>query len=199
MKSPYRIALLTLAVWQVFSASVGAAPAKRIRVTPLSGEEKADLAFMREEEKLARDVYLAMAEKWKVRVFSNIARSEQTHMDSIASLLARYGVADPVAGMPAGQFATETFQTLYTQLIERGSQSLQAALEVGALIEETDIVDLWERTDAATHADIIQVYQNLESASENHLRAFVAQLAGLGIAYEPVHLTPGRYEAIINP
>jgi hypothetical protein len=173
--------------------------AAQARLIPLSAEEKADLVYMREEEKLARDVYLAMSAKWGAAIFSNIAKSEQTHMNSIATLLARYGVADPVAGMQAGQFATEKCHTLYAELVATGNQSLNDALAVGATIEEIDIIDLWDCLTVAKHADITRVYQNLEAASENHLRAFVGQLAARGVTYQPQYLTPEEYQQIVNP
>ncbi len=165
---------------------------------PLSPAEADGLVFMREEEKLARDVYLTLAEQWQVRIFSNIAASEQTHMDSIYTLLVRYGIPDPVAGMGVGEFATEHFQTLYTDLVASGSESLAGGLQAGATIEEIDIVDLVEKLADATHPDIRRVYQNLEQASENHLRAFVGQLAALGIVYEPQYLDPEWYAQIIG-
>lgn len=40
---------------------------------PLSAAEEAGILFMREEEKLARDVYLALNEIWQLRVFEKIA------------------------------------------------------------------------------------------------------------------------------
>ena len=169
------------------------------RLVPLSEQEQSDLLFMREEEKLARDVYLTLSAKWKTPIFSNIASSEQNHMDSILTLLNRYGVADPVAGMGVGEFATEHFQTLYAELVAWGNQSLVDALKVGCAIEEIDIIDLWNCMAATTHQDVLRVYQNLEAASENHLRAFVGQLASRGVTYEPEYLTDEQYQQIINP
>ena len=167
-------------------------------VVPLREEEKADLLHMREEEKLARDVYIAMYARWEAAVFSNITGSEQTHMDSVANLLAKYKLADPVAGLAPGQFATEYFQNLYTQLVETGNQSIEAALEVGGAIEEIDILDLWECIDRTTRTDIRRVYQNLEAASENHLRAFVSEFTSRGVTYEPKYLTQDQYDQIIG-
>jgi hypothetical protein len=80
------------------------------RVRPLSPAEQDGLRFMREEEKLARDVYLTLAAQWQSAIFANIAASEQTHMSSILTLLTRYNVPDPVAGMGVGEFATEHFR-----------------------------------------------------------------------------------------
>ena len=177
--------------------SLAAGP--QTRIVPLSTQEKADLVYMREEEKLARDVYLTLFAKWQTPVFSNIAASEQNHMDSVLTLLNRYGVADPVAGMGVGEFATEHFQTLYAELVAWGNQSLVDALKVGCAIEEIDIIDLWNCMAATTHQDVLRVYQNLEAASENHLRAFVGQLASRGVTYEPEYLTDEQYQQIINP
>lgn len=176
-----------------------AARTLQVQSTPLSADEVSDLQHMREEEKLARDVYLALGKTWSLRTFSNIAGSEQTHMDQVATLLTRYGVADPVAGLGAGQFATEHFQALYTDLVAKGSQSLVDALESGAVIEEIDIIDLLDCITATTHQDIAKVYTNLNAASENHLRAFVGQLANRGVVYIPQYLTQEQYDGIINP
>jgi hypothetical protein len=173
----------------------GATP---VAPAPLSPAEVEGLVFMREEEKLARDVYLTLAEQWPVSIFSNIAASEQRHMDSVHTLLVRYDVPDPVAGMGVGEFASEEFQDLYADLVASGSTSLAGALTVGATIEEIDIIDLVEKLEDATHRDIQRVYQNLEKASENHLRAFVGRLAALGTVYEPQYLDSEWYAQIIG-
>ena len=89
------------------------------------------ILFMREEEKLARDVYLALAERWDMNVFSNIARSEQTHMDSILTLIDLFDLEDPVGNAGQGVFLNQDLQTLYNDLIERGNMSLEEALLVG--------------------------------------------------------------------
>ena len=138
----------------------------------------ADLAFMREEEKLAHDVYTALYEKWGLRVFSNIAASEQRHTDAIAVLIDRYGYADPVDGNGAGVFEDATLQALYDELVAKGLTSVSDALAVGVLIEETDIADLQARIAHTTEADVRSVYENLLSGSYNHLDAFTGDGAG---------------------
>ena len=55
--------------------------------TVISDEEATGLIFMREEEKLARDVYLTLYDVWETAVFDNIASSEQTHMDAVLMLI----------------------------------------------------------------------------------------------------------------
>lgn len=134
--------------------------------------EKAALEYMRQEEKLARDVYLTLAERWSVPVFRNIARSEQTHMSAVKVLLDRYGIADPVAGLARGDYALPALDSLYAELVAKGSASLAAAAAVGVQIERLDIADLKERLAQTTAADIRLVFTRLARASQNHLAAF---------------------------
>ena len=149
-----------------------------IPASDLSAEEAAALLFMREEEKLARDVYNQMYALWGQPVFQNIAASEQAHMDEIKLLLDRYGLADPALG--PGQFTDPSLQALYNQLIAQGYVSLSEALNVGALIEQTEIADLLARLAQTDNADIQLVYTNLMNASYNHLAAFTGEQGGNG-------------------
>ncbi len=134
------------------------------------------LTYMREEEKLARDVYLFLYEKWGSGIFTNIAASEQIHMDAIKKLLDKYRIADPAAGNDFGVFYNGALQALYNELIEYGSGSLAQAIEVGMIIEKTDIEDLTQGKAASTHKDIITVYNNLYEGSLRHLDAFNSHL-----------------------
>ena len=149
-----------------------------IPASDLSAEEAAALLFMREEEKLARDVYNQMYALWGQPVFQNIAASEQAHMDEIKLLLDRYGLSDPALG--PGQFTDPSLQALYNQLIAQGSISVTEALNVGGLVEQTDIADLQNRLAQTDNADIQLVYTNLMNASYNHLAAFTGEQGGNG-------------------
>jgi hypothetical protein len=167
----------------------------------LSVEETEGILLMREEEKLARDVYLTLYEKWNIPVFLNVAQSEETHMDAMELLIERYGLTDPVADESAskrGTYAREEFNKLYTELTEQGLASYQAALEVGALIEDLDIADLQKLLSESGSDDVKVVYQNLLKGSRNHLRSFVRQLERQGRDYSPVYISPDDYEGIIS-
>ncbi len=171
----------------------------RIETLPLAtltAEEIDGLAWMREEEKLAHDVYVALGDTWGSRVFDNITAAETTHMDAIKTLLDRYGIADPAAGQPAGVFTNPDLQALYADLVTRGKASLVEAFTVGALIEDLDISDL--RVRATDTPDIALVYGDLERGSENHLRAFVRNLGRQGAAYSPAYLSADEFESIIG-
>ncbi len=82
-----------------------------VRVQPLSVDEAATLTFMREEEKVARDVYLNMAARWALPPFANIAKSEQQHMDAIKAKLDKYGLPDPALA-EMGAFRNAELQDL---------------------------------------------------------------------------------------
>lgn len=158
----------------------------------LSAEEQAGLLYMYEEEKLARDVYNALNATWNLTTFQNIAASEQMHMDSVKSLLDRYGLTAPA--LPAGSFADASLQNLYATLTAQGSQSVAEALKVGAAIEEIDILDLQTRLSQTDNADIQMVYNNLMNGSKNHLQAFsFAFQAQTGETYIPQYMTPEQY------
>jgi len=155
------------------------------------------LQLMREEEKLAHDVYLALYEKWQVPVFTNIANAESRHYDAVGYLLETYGVED-TAYEKEGKFKNEDMANLYTELVEKGSSSLESAFEVGALIEELDIQDLQEQLGAGNDDLVTTVFGNLERASEMHLRAFTNQLAMRGIDYTPQILDKASFLAITD-
>ncbi|BBB47111.1 DUF2202 domain-containing protein [Pelolinea submarina] len=163
----------------------------------LSDQETTDLLYMREEEKLAHDVYINLYDKWGLPVFSNIASSESTHTASVLTLLNRYGIADPALGLAEGQFQNADLQALYDTLTKQGSLSLGDALKVGAAIEEIDILDLQDTIANTTQADIRLVYENLLAGSSNHLRAFVNTLQQTGETYQPQYLSAEEYQAIL--
>lgn len=163
----------------------------------LTQDEIDGLLLMREEEKLARDVYNYFATLYTVRIFDNIASSENTHMEAVKYLLDLYELEDP-ASLEPGVFNNSELQQLYTDLTAQGAVSLEAALIVGGAIEEIDIIDLMELLEATTNSDLTLVYGNLLKGSRNHLRAFVRTLSRQGFVYEPQYLDVALYNEIIN-
>jgi hypothetical protein len=162
----------------------------------LTTEEIDGLMWMREEEKLAHDVYVALYDLWQVPIFSNISRAELTHTDSVKTILDRYQLEDPAIDTPDGVFTNPDIQALYNDLVAQGSESLIEALKVGALIEDLDIFDL--QALATDTPDIALLYANLEKGSRNHMRAFISNLDQRGGAYTPVYLTPDAFAEIIS-
>lgn len=164
----------------------------------LTDVEKASLQFMREEEKLARDVYRYLYEQHGALVFTNIAASEQSHMDAVKELLVKYNVPDPVATDIPGIFINQDLQALYDKLIFDGKFSLADALTVGATIEDLDLFDLNNELLKTNNADIETIYNSLIKGSRNHLRAFYGQLVTLGETYIPQYISQAYFDSIIN-
>jgi hypothetical protein len=195
-----QVPVLFTAILMIFGALFCSA-AYSATTQPLSDEEEADLLFMREEEKLARDVYLTLYEKWDLATFSNIASSEQMHMNALLKLLKKYGLPDPAAGNDIGEFTDTDLQTLYATLIASGMVGPQQALMVGGIIEEKDMVDIQAAIERSDHADIDLVYESLLCGSRNHLRAFAqAILAQFGVTYTPQweESDPAQIDAILT-
>ena len=138
----------------------------------LSAKEKDGLIYMRLEEKLARDVYLTLGKSYKQKMFVNIPKSEQRHMDALKFLLDKYEIADPVVNNEIGAFSNTYFKEFYDDLVRKGMVPFKDAMLVGKEIEEMDIEDLDERILHTDNPDIKAVYKNLKRGSENHLRAF---------------------------
>jgi hypothetical protein len=156
------------------------------------------LKFMGEEEKMSRDVYRTLGDRWNLRIFGNINQAEQRHMDRVKILMQSYGIADPVVSDRVGVFANPELATMYTQLVQRGQTSLLEALKVGALIEETDIKDLRDRLNATANPQIKATYGYLLQGSYNHLQAFVRQIERQGGAYTPQVLSQPEVKAILD-
>ncbi len=202
-------------------------PASTRSIPTLDTAEETHLIFMREEEKLARDVYLTFADMYPEQpVFSTIATgSEQTHTDTIRDKLAQFDIADPnpqanvlpeSIGVYTGETYGEYFSEKYRQLVDYGMQSELHALYVGALIEELDMHDIVECPKVIVSMDndieedgcglnytdelaIINAYSSLVDGSEYHLRAFVGQIeAVIGVGnYEAQYLTQEEVDTIL--
>jgi hypothetical protein len=168
-----------------------------VETSELSIDEENLLIELKEEEKLARDVYLAMYEKWGSNIFMNISKAEETHMKSVIRLLSNYGSSDTLVAF-TGVFADTKFQDLYDTLVNKGSQSIEEAMGIGALVEEMDIFDINVILDQTDNPNIVMVLGNLEKGSRNHLRSFNKQLSNLGITYSPEYISQSEYEQIIS-
>ncbi len=164
----------------------------------LTEGEEDGLLQMREEEKLARDVYITLGKKWSLPLFSNISQSEQTHTDAIKILLDRYIISDPVSDNTVGVFRSQTFQKLYDDFVAKGSKSLVDALIVGATVEDLDIFDLENLMNQTDKQDILVTYSNLQRGSRNHMRAFVKNINSRGGTYAPQYIPKNEFNIIVS-
>lgn len=157
-----------------------------------------DLQFLREEEKLARDVYITLYAKWKINIFNNISKSEQQHTDAVKALIAARGFVDPVTDDTVGVFVNKTLDGLYGSLTSKGALSEVEAIIVGVTIEDLDIEDIEHMKARTSDKEALAVYDNLQCGSRNHLRSFVAQLANRGGTYTPQYISTTTYNQIIQ-
>lgn len=166
--------------------------------TAISQLEATSLKFMREEEKLARDVYQALYDIWGTPIFKNIADSEQSHTNTVQVLLDKYNIEDPVVDNTLGIFTDPYFTKKYNELVSLGSESFENALRVGTLIEELDIADINEQLEIIKKKDITKAYSNLLKGSRNHLRGFYKLVLNAGIDYTPQFISQEEFDEIVN-
>ena len=163
----------------------------------LTEDMKYSLAYMWHEEKLARDIYLALNEKYANSKMAMIASNgEETHITLVQSLVKKYdlnitNLSDyevsyteaELNALGSGEFAVPEIQSLYDDLYARGSASAEAALKVGCMVEVTDINDLTLYiSQAGETEDLADVFTYLRSGSYKHYWAFDAELTALGVA-----------------
>lgn len=202
LKTIARAAVLALLMTATISATLADNPAwagngKGTGFVVLAEPEAGMLTFMREEEKLARDVYLDMQALWGAVVFSNIATSEQQHMDTMKKMLDKYGLPDPA--LPTiGLFTNPDLQAKHDELVASGSLSYIDGLYAGATIEEIDMIDIQHAIDITSHLDLVTAYQNLLEGSKSHLRAFVGALRAQGVDYTPQFISQELFDAIMG-
>jgi hypothetical protein len=140
----------------------------------LTATQKRTLARNAEEEKLAHDVYLRLAQSSGDARFTRIAAAESRHLAMVRTLLDRYHVDDPTQGLAEGEFATPAVTAEYRRYVDAGSGSVADALGVGRQIERTDIDALAQAQRGLDAPDVETLYEHLGLASQMHLRAFSA-------------------------
>ncbi len=169
------IVIISLVMVTPLSAKGPGGGKKGQSLPTLLTEEINHIKYMREEEKLARDVYLTLYEQYETAIFANISESEQRHMDALKRLIDKYGLKDPVENDDVGAFTNQVFSKLYSELVSRGELSYCDALQVGVDIEVLDIEDIEIALNEVQAADVTRVLQNLLNGSYNHLNAFSSQ------------------------
>ena len=206
MKTIKQVLTMLLAV-TVFAAPVasmagnkgkGSDRSSRGADTSLDATEIQNLEYMREEEKLARDVYRTLYGIWGLPVHDNISESEEVHTSRVQDMIEKYRLTDPVVDDTTGVFVDQYLANLYAELVAEGSRSSLKALYVGAAIEEIDMLDLQRAIDETDNADIQRLYEGLMSGSRNHLRAYVGQIENLGIVYEAQYLPQDEVDSIVD-
>jgi hypothetical protein len=154
-------------------------------VAALSDAQKESLLFMYNEEKMARDLYVSLNALNPIKTLENIAlRAEQTHMEMVYELITKYDLdTQNLTELAPNEFSNAAVQNLYDALYERGAPSLQASLEVGCMVEVTDINDLnVHLAEVQGIEDLEAVFENLRAGSYTHYWAFDTALKNMGVS-----------------
>jgi hypothetical protein len=162
----------------------------------LGAEAQAALLFQIDEERMARELYLAFGEQWGLQPFVKIPQAEARHEQLMRDVAARAGIAAPTA--VAGTFDSTEVQLRYDALLALGLESADSALRAAAFVEEQDIADLQALIATTDNETLREAAIALKTGSGHHLQAFVGVLAARGITYEPKVLEPEEYQAIID-
>jgi len=167
------------------------------RAEPLGADEQRDLQRIREQRKLARDLYWDLAKHWGSLVLVRLGAAEQAHLNALDTLLDHYDLSDPVAGPAVGESGDPKFHALHAQIVEVGHRSEMAASQAGLLVEEMSLSDLAAARARTRRPEIAAVYDDLLRDSRNHLRALFRQMQRFEGEYVPQSLSLSDFEAIV--
>ena len=76
----------------------------------------------------AGDLYVTFADKYAVPVFGHIAAAETQHLNTVRTLLARYGLTDPTADKAAGKFSDPAVQADPAAYVEASCMAIFRSL-----------------------------------------------------------------------
>lgn len=162
----------------------------------LTAEEIEFLFAVREDEKVARDLYAHFYSKYQLKPFEMIGKAESNHISAVEKLLTFYSISFPALS-EAGIFANAERQLNYTTLAASGNTSLEA-FTTAAKLEETGIYDYMTVLQDITNPNIKLVIEHLMKASSNHLKAFLRNIDALGGSYTPSILSQEQFDNIIK-
>ena len=78
-----------------------------------TGLTNTQLTEMREEERMARDLYTQLGKSSGEAIFTRIAGAEQRHLDAVERLMASQGMDPAAGGTTVGRYAVPDLQSAY--------------------------------------------------------------------------------------
>jgi hypothetical protein len=159
MRQIGKIMLTAILLTGLFAALIASDEigAKAAKANPNPSIEEM-LNYAIQDEYLARaEYYEVLARFGSVRPFSNIVKSEETHVSMLVPLFEKYSFV-----VPKDSFTSHVVVP----------DNLEMALEIGVQAE-IDNIEMYESfLERELPADIRTAFERLKAASENHLRAF---------------------------
>ena len=176
---------LTLATFGLFAIATAATAA-----------DPATLTRLYEDEILAHDLYVTLGQKFpELMPLKNIPQSELRHREALATVLKAEGIALPTP--PQGQrFVSPGLDAIFDKWLADGQVSAVSACQAGVRLEDHDISELRQaQVEFPKHKTVLAA---LESASNNHLRAFYRNLTARSGTYTPEAISEEDFKTIIG-
>jgi len=161
----------------------------------LTADEIEFIYAVREDEKVARDLYFSFFGTFGLKPFENIGKAEDNHIKATEKLFDYYEIDYPALS-ENGKFENAIRQKLFDSLLLKGTPELEA-FKVMAMLEESNIVEYGEVLKTIANPNIKIVIENLARASANHFKAAIRQITALGGTYTPALMTQEQYRAVI--
>jgi hypothetical protein len=172
--------------------------AQATSVAELTDDQKYALAYMWNEEKLAKDIYLALYDTWEgdtLTLYNIATQSETRHIETVEGLVEAYDInitnlddyndsysEAELRALDAGEYAIAELQELYNTLYAEGNASEQEALQVGCKVEVKDIADLNESIAIAEGVDdLVGAFELLRLQSYQHYKEISDTLRSIGV------------------
>ncbi len=143
----------------------------------LSPREIDDMNYLIENEKLLRDYFNVMYNKYNLSLFQNVAKSEQSHLNFLAVKFLRYDLKNPTEEKPAGEYVNPELQQTYDIMIAKGETNIYAALLAGSSKVKEDVEDIPLMIDQFEgNADIVLIFSNILIESQKNREVLEQEL-----------------------
>lgn len=164
----------------------------------LSADEIEFQFALREDEKMARDLYTVFAAKYSTAPqIDRIAAAENSHIACVEAVLDYYEISYPAMTAAAGLFEDAKRQAIYNELADKSGTLLEVYATMAAVEEES--VSAYKSVQSEiTNENIALVITNMIKASSNHLKAAVCQIIAGGGTYTPLYLSAEEFGTIVN-
>lgn len=163
----------------------------------ISTDEQKALVQIFEQEKLARDVYSQIGEKFGIKILKNAAIGKQKQMSLILDFMTLNQVA--VAFDDAqGVFKSPELRENYSAFLTEGLGSLNNAFRVGAKMEDYNIYHIDKILATQTTGKLVLLLSKLSCSAGNELKTQVNMLVGNGEMFMPDYISVKLYRSIMH-
>lgn len=169
---------------------------KREKTSTLKKEEKWVLLFLLEEEKMIRDLSYKFSKQYEDKIFEDIYKAENSHIDPIQKIVRDYNLDDPSSDKDVGEFHNPQIQKFYDEFLEQGEKNKTFALKALLKALERNVSGLNKNINKTDKDGILFLFRNLKRSSKNHIRVLIDKIDSQGESYQPKHLSKAKFNSI---